>query len=214
MKRFAIAILCPLALANAQVISFGVTGGFPFNGAVSVIRNDSPFGPAPIGVNYTVGPVVQVKLPANFGLEADMLYRPFNLTESTFILGLVGGTETVRITASQFRFPLLLQYRLGHRRVKPYVEAGLSVDHLATLSATTTINTFMYGTSVSPGGIPAQGPGSLDHQTHIGAVAGAGLEVKIPLVRMSAGVRYTRQGDYFSSYSNVNQGEVLIGIHF
>lgn len=34
MNRFAPALLCPVALTNGQVISFGVPCGFPFNGVV------------------------------------------------------------------------------------------------------------------------------------------------------------------------------------
>ena len=46
---------------NAQLISFGVTGGFPFN---DVVKNETPFGSIPASGNYTVGPSVQVNLRA------------------------------------------------------------------------------------------------------------------------------------------------------
>jgi hypothetical protein len=41
------------------------------------------------------------------------------------------------------------------------------------------------------------------------------VDVKVPLVRLSGELRYTRQTvSNFSDISNLNQAEVLFGIHF
>ncbi|HXJ44315.1 MAG TPA: hypothetical protein VNH18_33820, partial [Bryobacteraceae bacterium] len=59
------------------------------------------------------------------------------------------------------------------------------------------------------------GPGQLLHQTDASPVIGAGLDVGLPLIRISAEIRYTRQTvSNFADISNLNQAEVLVGIHF
>ena len=45
-------------------------------------------------------------------------------------------------------------------------------------------------------------------------VRGGGVEAKVPLVRLSVEARYSRYGEYFRGFSNVNQAEILFGIHF
>jgi hypothetical protein len=59
------------------------------------------------------------------------------------------------------------------------------------------------------------GPGELVHESHAGVVLGAGVDVKIPFVRVSGELRYTRQGsEDFRDISKLNQAEFLLGIHF
>ena len=44
---------------------------------------------------------------------------------------------------------------------------------------------------------------------------GAGLDVKIPLLRFSGEIRFTRPTvSNFANIPNLNQAEVLVGIHF
>ena len=81
------------------------------------------------------------------------------------------------------------------------MEAGVSVDHLSNLSADATYF--------------ASGPGTFVHQTNAGVILGGGVDVKIPFVRLSGELRYTHQGSAdFQAVSNLNQAEVLIGVHF
>jgi len=55
---------------------------------------------------------------------------------------------------------------------------------------------------------------SLIHQTHAGVVAGGGVDIKIPFIPVSAEIRFSRVGEYFQYFSNSNQAEFLLGIHF
>src|SRR5450755_1231956 len=72
---------------------------------------------------FTTGPSLQVNLPAGFRVEIDALYRPIAYQLATAAL-------SSNVSASQFRFPVLLQRHLGSfPLVKPYAEAGLSFDH-------------------------------------------------------------------------------------
>jgi hypothetical protein len=180
-------------LAAAQ-ISYGVRGGAPF----SDVAKDSIFGAVqsvPKSDNFTVGPVFQVGLPLRLRLEVDALFRPYNLD-------LKFGTNGVAIRGQQWRFPAILQYRFGGTLVQPYMGVGVSFGHLSGLgSGAKTLIT--------------SGPGALLHESDASPVIGAGIDVKIPLVRLSGELRYTRQSvSYFSNVSNLNQAEFLLGIHF
>jgi hypothetical protein len=102
---------------------------------------------------------------------------------------------------TNWSFPILAQYRFKTPVVKPFVEVGVSFDHLSSLSAAATELT--------------SGPGTLIRQTNAGVVLGGGVDVKIPLIRLSGELRYTHQGSaYFQGISNLNQAEVLVGVHF
>jgi len=137
-----------------------------------------------------------VNLPASFRIEVDALYRPYGFS----VTG--GGGVNYPVTAQQWRFPVLAQYRFNAPVVKPFVEAGLSFDHLA-------------GISDAAKSVIATGPGALLHQSDAGFVIGGGVDVKIPFVRLSGELRYTRATvSDFASISNLNQAEVLFGVHF
>jgi len=121
----------------------------------------------------------------------DALYRP-----------VAYQIATANVSASQFRFPVLLQKKLGDFPVvKPYVEGGLSFDHLANLDQAIRL-------------LPNQ-PGAIVQTTHAGLVLGFGLDVKVPFVRLSPELRYTRQfSSDFRGISELNQAEFLVGIRF
>lgn len=101
----------------------------------------------------------------------------------------------------EWTFPVRAQYRFKTPVVKPFVEAGISFDHLTNLSADAAYF--------------ASGPGTLIRQTNAGVVLGGGIDVKIPFIRLSGELRYTHQGSAdFQAISKLNQAEVLLGIHF
>ncbi len=150
---------------------------------------------------FILGPTIELHLPAGFGLEADALYRHFdyrasvNLIDSLANLGASNGWE----------FPLLLKYRLPGPFVRPFLDAGVAFDRwsgfkqLQVLAVTTR-------SDVSG--------------TNTGFVAGAGIELHTPLIRLSPEIRYTRWGassitDVSGALrSNQNQVEVLVGLTF
>lgn len=180
--------------AGAQSISIGFLGGAPFQ---DVVKSTTTAGITSVAksTNFTVGPSLQVSLPKGFRIEADALFRPYSFN-------LIGHASGVAVSAKQWRFPLLAQYRFGKSRVQPFVEGGLSFDHLSGLTSAvkSTISS---------------GPGQLLHQDNASVVLGAGLDVKIPLLRFSGEIRFTRPTvSNFSNISNLNQAEVLFGIHF
>ena len=193
-KLVLLGLLCS-GIAGAQSLSVGVLGGAPFTNVVNTVTTNT-YSSLPTSTNFVVGPALQVNLPLSLRFEVDALYRPYSFQ--------IGGTTAVgatSVSANQWQFPFLLQYRFKTPLVKPFVEAGVEFDHLANVSAAATA--------------AANAPGQLIHASNASVVLGGGVDVKIPFVRLSGELRYIHQGSVnFSQISNVNQAEVLFGIHF
>ena len=187
------ALLIPLFLSIpcfAGPLYYGVVIGTPFTdvtrtttiAGINYLRNSTLF---------TIGPTLQVNLPAGFAVDVEVLYRP-----------IAYRVATGDASASQFRFPVLLQKHIGpFPIVKPYLEGGLSFDHLANLQQAVNL-------------LPNQ-PGSIVQTSHAGLVLGAGVDIRTPLVKISPELRYTRQfSSDFQGISQLNQAEFLVGIRF
>ncbi len=194
MRRLLLLTLTAIS-AQAQNISVGALAGAPFT---DVVNNATVSGIQSVAksTNVTGGGSLQVSLPMKLRIEVDALFRPYS-----FSLASLGASSA--ISAHQFRFPVLLQYRLGNQLIRPFVEGGLSFNHLSGLSTAVT-------------SAIKSGPGQLLHQSDASVVLGAGAEAKIPgLFRLSGELRYTRDTvAAFANVSNLNQAEVLVGIHF
>lgn len=184
-----IALLCLFAAIAAHAeISAGLIGGAPFTDVVNA-TSVSGVQYAASSANFTIGPAIRVGLPASLRFEVDALYRPYAFTASS------AGTNP---SGSQWRFPVLLEYRFRNIPVvKPFVLGGVSFSHVTNLSSAI-----------------AAGPVKFLQASDSGAILGFGADVKVPLVTLSGEFRYSRQGNYFSGLSNLNQAEVLFGIHF
>lgn len=187
------------ASASAQIFSVGVIGGAPFTDVVNSV-NQNNVSALPTSTNFIIGPTVQINLPLNLRIEADALYRPYSF--SLIGPGLAARSIT-NVSAMDWDFPFLLQYRIKTPvpLLKPFVEVGVSFNHLADISAA--------AKNI------ASGPGTLLRQSNAGIVLGGGVDVKIPFIRISGELRYTHQGSAdFQALSNLNQAEVLVGVHF
>jgi hypothetical protein len=198
-KLFALGLLFAVS-AGAETFSFGVLGGAPFTDVVNSVNQNSVSYVANSS-NFTVGPTFQVNLPLSLRFEVDALYRPYSFA-ARYVGPILAGPNTTPLSTvttastSEWRFPFLLQYRFHTPIVKPFLEVGVSFNHLADISA------------------EAQNFGPIN-QSNAGVVIGGGVDVKIPFVRLSGEFRYTHQGsEYFEGLSNVNQAEVLFGLHF
>jgi hypothetical protein len=107
--RLALLALLIGAPLNAQLIDWGVKGGFPFTDAVSA---SGAFKAA--SANWTVGPTVDINLPLGFGVEFDALYRT---------VGYSGPLSDN--SAGSWSFPLLAKYKFpGPSMVRLYVSGG------------------------------------------------------------------------------------------
>lgn len=184
------------AAAHAQAFSVGVLGGGAFNDVVNGASAGNFAAVANSG-NFTVGPSFRVNLPVSLRVEVDALYRPYGFT----FQGSQGSTYPV--SAQQWRFPVLLQYRFkGAPLVHPFVEAGLSFDRLA-------------GISNAARSVISTGPGALLHQSNADFTIGGGVDVNVPFLKLSGELRYSRAAvSNFADISNLNQAEVLFGVRF
>jgi hypothetical protein len=191
--------------ASAQrLISFGVIGGVPFTPFFSdqtftpVVLN--PFSGSTYSVHsysgsneYLVGPTIEVRLPLNFSVEADALFRPLKLTQQKYIIS-SPAPLTSTTNYSSWEIPLLLKYRASSGLIRPFVEAGPNFRTVAN-----PIGPLLSKTGVS---------------------AGAGVDVKIWRVFIAPQVRLTHWGkdrggavlNYMASERN--QGEFLVGFAF
>lgn len=115
MRPLLIALfLC--APLSAQLINWGVKGGVPFNDAVKTAGNfQSNFS------RWTLGPVVEVNLPAGLGLELDALYRRTGYSDST------------AYHSGSIEFPLLAKYKFPGTLARMYVDGGFVFRHIGDI---------------------------------------------------------------------------------
>src|ERR1700687_1131990 len=106
----------PSLAFGQRLLSFGVKGGVPLTDALS----------GSVSKNYVIGPMVELKLPLGFAIEADALYRPLNLT-------LAGPFVRTSQDIGSAEFPILAKYHFLHTPiVKPYAEAGPIFRHVGS----------------------------------------------------------------------------------
>jgi hypothetical protein len=189
MRKIVLAGLFSAVAACAQAISIGVLAGAPFT-SVENATTVSGISYLPKSTHFTVGPTFQVNLPFHLRLELDALVRPANFKVST----LISNTS-----ATEWRFPLIAQYRLGSGKgLQPFVGVGASFAHLYQVK-----NAILSG----PGSVVTNSPGGL--------LLDGGLDFKLKLFRFSAEARFTRQfSDSVLNVSQLNQAEILAGFHF
>ncbi len=186
--------------ASAQMLSYGVRGGLPFTNFFSAVSNPGETFQSN-STQFILGPTIELHLPAGLSVEADALYRHFHYTASANLVDVV----TASSASNAWEFPLLLKYRLPGPFVRPFLDGGVAFDHW---SSTSQLTGLLGPTSSSASGASA------------GFVAGAGIELHLPFIRLSPEIRYTHWGSVNSSdlnsvlRSNSNQAEFLVGLTF
>ncbi len=188
MKKLLLAGLLTAAAACAQGISVAAYAGVPFTDLISTSTvNGITYSPQ--STKFMIGAGVQVNLPLRLRLELDALARQSSFRAST----LPADTK-----ATEWRFPLIAQYRLGTGTIAPFVGVGANFQHFYQVK-----NAFSAGTgsfvSNSPGGLLIDG----------------GVDFKLKLFRLSTELRFTRQfNDGVVNLSQLNQADFLLGFHF
>ena len=144
-----------------------------------------------------MGPTVALHMPLGFSLEFDALYRNVGVDYSAS-----GSTATQSVSANSWQFPLLIQWAFLPGPVKPFVDGGVSFQHLTGLGKLTN-------------------PSQVINDPTVGFAFGAGIQFKIKRLRIEPEFRYTRWGsrvfeDPLSTIlnNNRNQGDFLVGITF
>jgi hypothetical protein len=121
MKQLLFVLFSTAGLASALDFGMGVgvKGGVPFTDLLettgvltgtltSLSRSD----------NYIVGPVVELRLPFGFAIEADGLYRGTTYTLTT------PGSPSVLLKSSTWEIPYLAKFRFPIPLIKPFILAG------------------------------------------------------------------------------------------
>jgi opacity protein-like surface antigen len=214
MRPILLLLLSAPALC-AQPFGFGIKGGLPMNDFLDAARGQN-FGFDTTTNRYIIGPMVELRLPFGLGIEANALYRHFGYSSFSSTGGIAATITDARTSASAWEFPLVGKYKFkGIPLLRPYVEAGVSWDHLTglTQAITTTVSNIAHSSSTS-------NPQELNHDTTRGFVLGAGIDIKALFIHITPEIRYTRWGaKHFIDpsgllNSNQNQGEFLIGLTF
>lgn len=133
--------------------------------------------------DFVIGPMLDIRLPFSLGIEFDALYRRWEVE---------GGTQN-GATKSSWEFPLYGKLRMPFPIVKPYAGAGVNFQRLGDL-----------GRFV--------GSASID-TSRTGFLAAGGVELKVPVLRISPEVRYTYWPSKGALQSS-NQFDFLVGISF
>lgn len=195
MKRLLALFLFPVALAfSASLFSFGIKGGVPFNDAFKAATEQN-IHYLTNSTRYTLGPTVDLHLPAGFAIEADLLYRRLHYTATT-------DTFSRLTTANAWDLPLLLKYHFAPGPIRPYVSAGATFRGLTNI--TDRISGFATGSD-------------LKDRFNTGFTVSGGVQL---VHHISGELRYTRWGwANFRSLSglfqsNPDQFEALVAITF
>jgi len=195
-------LLLVLATSGAYAqFSFGVRGGLPFNNFFHVVSGQGPATFQSNTTQFTLGPTVELHLPAGFGLEVDALYRNFAYNATTNQV----DTLLQNKANNAWEFPLLVKYRLPGPFVRPYLDAGVAWDRWSGFTQLT-----------GPLGLTKSDVSGVN----TGFVVGAGIELHLPFVKLSPEVRYSRWGAQNISgvgsllETNQNRAEFLVGLTF
>lgn len=198
VMRTLILLVVGAIAAFAEPFSIGVKGGIPINDFVN--GTNSSKGVLNSTTNrYIVGPELELNLPAGFGIEFDAMYRHYNFQG----FGVSGQANTTTSTGA-WEFPLLAKWRVPIPVVRPFIDGGVSWDHLTGTGVT--------ASSVFPG--VNNGPFT-NNNTVFGYVGGLGIEFQAKWLRIEPEVRYTRWNDqHFISSSGVSTAGVTTGSAF
>lgn len=187
MKLFFLALTITSILLQAQQIEVGIKGGFVFTDPLKYTPDKSK--------PYTIGGTVEVKLPANFAIEADLLYKRLhsNFQESTYIFNSKGDSLELPVIGKYYFRPT--------RGWRPFLGTGWAVRR--TWQETETRQNGARDLFSRPSDIG------------VGAVVSAGARYQYHRVKLTPELRYSRwgAGNEFPR-RNPNQLELLFGVSF
>jgi hypothetical protein len=176
VMRLALALIFTAHAVYAQAVTVGVIAAVPVTDTFDTgFVHAGTFDPKT--VRYQVGPAIDFRLPRFFRVEIDALYQPFSFNEGSF-----GGIPSqAHVSGNLWQFPALLKYRVSTPLLKPFVEAGPSVQiasNLTEISTTVLQPTPLVSHPAAPGAVG-------------GIVLGGGIDLPVGHFLISPQVRYT-----------------------
>jgi hypothetical protein len=189
------------ACVFAQPVSVGVKAGVPFNTAPDVVQGHS------LDSRYwTIGPTVELRLPARFAISLDALYRTF---DSSFQRNAGSAVFSHSTEAGHWEFPLYLKYRFAEGPIQPFVSAGGALGYARTTGTAACI-----GDPLLCGSGGTQLAAVKSSTAGGGWLAGGGVEFRVSVFKIAPEVRYTRWDTGYLRNDGRNQAELLLGIRF
>jgi len=200
--------------AFSQPISFGLKGGVPFTDAFNAITSGN-VSYTTLTHRYTIGPMVELRLPFHLGVEFDVLYNRLDFSSAQ---NLASATQLASTTANAWEFPLLLKYRFGHGLTHPYLAGGPSFRGLSGVEQILYLLPIPQGTAkTSSTGNPSQ----LQNSFVAGFAFGGGVDVHALFLHISPEIRFTHwtSQNFVDNVTgalntNLNEAELLVGITF
>lgn len=187
--RSLLLVITLCAPLSAQ-LHFGLKGGVPLTDVTETVNNAAARTNLPS--RWTLGPMIDLDLPAGLGAEFNALYRRVGY-ETPVRTGDPSGpaNQTTEHTGGFWDFPLIAKYHFSGVLARPYVGGGYVYRHLNDLvSAASGSNGF---------------------------VLSGGVRISAPLMRIAPEIRYTRwdNPDIQPAFrTKKNQFEILVGLSF
>ena len=140
LAKTLLCILVTAGFASAQPFGAGLKVGVPFTDAFQVFPVPSPSVFTGESPRYTVGPYVELRLPASMAIEVDALYRSYHFQ-----------SPGLGLSTSSWEFPVLVKHRFAAGPVRPYFEAGPSFSRLSDIKLSSLNHLSNYGIVVGGG---------------------------------------------------------------
>jgi hypothetical protein len=177
---------------SLQSLSVGVKVGVPLL--------DSTSGGSDESQPYILGGSVELRLPASFAIEADLLYQRVGQSSTTSEPG--GFSEIQRLRGNDWQVPFLGKYYFGHRSTgfQPYIATGWAL-RIVGIDETFAVT----------GSSPANQ--SYRSDLGVGATAAVGVRIGTKKLALTPEIRYTRWGSS-TSWLNQNELSFLLGISY
>ena len=202
----------------AQQISVGIKAGVPLTDVVEAQSGELPFQAQT--KRYTIGPVVDIGLPLRFGIEFGALYKRVDQKSvARTITGFITTGETgfpieqradISAVGRSWEFPVAVQYHFSNSSIRPYVEGGISFNHLGTVYNFQNAS-FPSPTQRQPPFTIAPIPGSFER---VGGLFGIGVDFKLHIIHVTPGLRYTHYNEKSFWLPSTNAVDFLVGFTF
>jgi hypothetical protein len=163
---------------------------------------------------YTIGPVMDISLKRSFGIEVGAMYKRIDeFSTSATLLSIVDTDEgpaatyrydRVSTVGRSWEFPVAGQYHISLHSMRPYLEGGLSYNRLSNIYGP-------WSGSVSP---PAQLLPTLNSLNRRGVLFGGGAEIKLHMIHVTPGLRYTHYSKGEKFLLAPNSVDFLVGFTF
>lgn len=196
-------------IASAQAVSIGVKGGVPLTDALDNRDESRP---------YTIGPSIEIRLPAGFAIEAGALYRRIGNTTSFALRQNLLPTSLIAISflinrqrGNSWEFPLLGKYYFRPRATawQPFIATGYAFRGIWFHDDGNETNT-------DPSGVSHTFTFHNDYRSSlgIGVVAAAGIRLHLGHFAILPEFRYTRWGGSDNNQIRKNEAGFLLGVNF